>query len=50
MKKITKRDVLFFFAGMLLMLVIEMIYDWNDFKQGFTSGYNEERAKLEQTK
>ncbi len=49
MKKITKRDVLFFLAGMFLMLIIEMIYDWNDFKQGFTSGYNEGRAKQEQT-
>jgi hypothetical protein len=49
MKKLTKRDVLFFFAGLLLMFVIEMIYNWNDFKQGFTKGYNDGRATQEQT-
>jgi hypothetical protein len=36
MKKlqITKRDVIIFFLGMLSMILIVLIYDWNDFKKG----------------
>jgi hypothetical protein len=50
MKNLTKRDVLFFVAGLLFVLIIEMICNWNDFKQGFLKGYNDGRATQEQTK
>jgi hypothetical protein len=42
MKKITKRDVLFFFIGLFTMLIIETIYNWpesvNSFKAGLKDG------------
>ena len=50
MKNLTKRDLLFFFAGIMAMLVIEVIYDWDSFKQGLTKGYNPANGKQEQTK
>jgi len=50
MKNLTKRDLLFFFAGMFLMLVIETIYDWDSAKQSFMKGLNDAPGKQEQTK
>lgn len=49
MKKITKRDILFFISGMLLMLVIEAIYDWDSAKQSFMKGLNDAPGKQAQT-
>lgn len=42
MKKlgITKRDVLFFFLGILFIIVIQTIYDWPDAKNAFMDGWN----------
>ncbi|MEQ9378291.1 MAG: hypothetical protein RIG68_24075 [Imperialibacter sp.] len=37
--KITKRDVKFFLLGLLAMLVIETIYDWEGTKQAFKDGW-----------
>lgn len=45
MKKITKRDILFFFAGVFAMLVFEIVYDWDEFAKGFNSVWNEGHAK-----
>lgn len=46
MKKITKRDVGIFFLGMLGMLMIEVLYDWDgtvgEFTKGFKAGLNGE--------
>jgi hypothetical protein len=41
MKKIdiTKRDIKYFFFGVLFMFLIEMIFNWKDVKQGFDEGY-----------
>jgi hypothetical protein len=50
MKKLTKRDALFFFAGILAMLVIEALYDWESAKQSFMKGLNDALGKQEQTK
>lgn len=50
MKNLTKRDILFFIAGMFLMLVIETIYDWDSAKEGFMKGFNDATGKQEQTK
>lgn len=40
--KITKRDVSFFFLGILTLFLFELITDWdnsiNDFKKGFNEG------------
>lgn len=45
--KITKRDVKFFFLGMLVLFLLEFIFDWNnavdDFTEGFNDGYNRVR-------
>ena len=42
--KITKREVGFFFLGLFTMLLIELVWNWNDnvkaFKEGFDAGYN----------
>ncbi len=38
--KITGRDIKFFIIGIFAMLVFIVIYDWDDFKQGFNDGYN----------
>lgn len=45
MKKITKRDVKFFFLGVFAVLLLELILNWEenvrDFEAGFTGGYQE---------
>jgi hypothetical protein len=48
MKKpdITKRDIKFFFFGVLFMFLFEMIYDWKDVKRAFTEGYNSTQEKV----
>jgi hypothetical protein len=42
MKKIdiTKRDIKCFCFGVIVMFLIEMIFNWKDVKQGFNEGYN----------
>ena len=43
-KRITKRDVIFFLSGLITMLLIELIWDWNNnvaaIKKGFHDGLN----------
>ncbi|POS01005.1 hypothetical protein [Flavobacterium croceum] len=43
--KITKRDIKFFFLGVLSLFIIETFFGWNDvikdMKRGFIDGYNE---------
>ena len=50
MKNLTKRDILFFVVGILSMLVIEALYDWEGTKQSFMKGFNDAPGKHEQTK
>ena len=49
MKKITKRDIGFFVLGLLAMLLIELVFDWErsvqDFKDGFNSVSDTESTK-----
>ncbi len=44
---ITKRDVKFFIFGVLTVLIINTIMNWEDhkksFKEGFNDGYNNTR-------
>ena len=40
MKKITKRDIGFFVLGLLAMLLIELVFDWERSVQDFRDGYN----------
>jgi len=40
MKKITKRDVLFFFLGLLTFFIIETIYNWEGSKKAVHRGWN----------
>ena len=47
MKKITKRDVLFFFIGIFTMLIIDIIWDWKNVVQGAKDGWNESHSSLE---
>jgi len=44
--KITKRDIKFFVLGILTMLILESILDWEGVKKSFMEGY-ESAAKTE---
>lgn len=39
--KITKREIIFFIAGIITMLIIESVYDWNGTKAAFQKGWND---------
>jgi len=45
MKKNTKRDVKFFFLGILTVLLLELVLNWEqnvkDFEAGFKGGFEE---------
>jgi len=45
MKKITKRDVKFFFLRVLAVLILELVLNWEEnvkaFEAGFTGGFME---------
>ena len=43
--QISGRDVKIFVFGMLFMLLLMIIYDWKEFKSGFTAGYKEARKE-----
>ena len=40
MKKITKRDIGFFVLGLLAILLIELVFDWERSVQDFKDGFN----------
>lgn len=50
MKKITKRDVAFFFIGIITMLIIDAALDWDNTVKDFKAGYNSTQSKTEQIK
>lgn len=35
---ITKRDIGFFFFGLITMFAVFLVYDWEDFKRGYNAG------------
>jgi len=41
---ITKRDMLFFFAGIAITALLSLVFNWKEnsryFKEGFSEGYN----------
>lgn len=39
--RITKRDVFVFILGIIVMLLIIIIHDWEDFKKGVKEGYRQ---------
>lgn len=41
LKRITKRDILFFFLGIVTMILIEVVSDWDAHVNAFKKGYNE---------
>ena len=49
MKKITKREIIAFFIGIVFCFIIDMIFNWNeninDFKKGFKDGYNDVKTE-----
>ena len=45
--KITRRDVKFYLFGIVTMVVIDIIYNWVNFKEGFNEGYNARSQKTE---
>jgi hypothetical protein len=52
MKKITKRDVAFFFLGIITLFLFEVIFDWEGHKAAFKEGFEAAANKtpIEQTK
>ena len=48
MKKIniTKRDITFFFLGILAFIVLDAIYNWPDAKQDFMDGWNGTQSEV----
>jgi len=42
---ITKRDVKAFFLGILFMLLLDIIFDWEGVKREFKEGYNSVREE-----
>jgi hypothetical protein len=46
--QITKRDVKIFIFGMVTMLLLILLYEWDDFKAGLIGGYND--SVIEQEK
>ena len=44
-RKITKRDLLFFIIGVITMITIDAIINWDDnmvaFKEGFDTGFKD---------
>ncbi len=51
MKRITKRDVIVFILGFLTFWLINIITDWqgfkDSFKKGFNEGYNSVRIEID---
>jgi hypothetical protein len=47
MKKITKREVLFFFIGIFTLLIIESVLDWDSTVKAFKAGANAASGKAE---
>jgi hypothetical protein len=47
MKKITKREVFFFFIGIFTMLMIESVLDWDNTVNAFKKGWNSVDLKAE---
>jgi hypothetical protein len=45
--KITRRDVKFFFFGVLTMILLEVVLNWQDFKSGLQEGYNAAKQNTE---
>jgi hypothetical protein len=45
--QITKRDVKIFFLGMATMLLIILIYEWDDAMAGLKGGYDSARIEHE---
>lgn len=37
---ITKRDVKFFFLGILTLIIIDIVFNWPDAKKSFMDGWN----------
>jgi hypothetical protein len=50
MRKITKRDLLFFFLGILACFIFETVSSWESSKAAFMRGYNETRKEAEEVK
>ncbi len=47
MKKITKRDIFFFFLGILLMLIVDIVMNWNNSDKAIKAGSDAFMNKVE---
>jgi hypothetical protein len=45
-KKITTRDVKFFFLGVFAMFVIVIFFEWNDFVAGIEAGMQTHNTEI----
>ena len=43
--KIKKRDIVFFFAGILVAIIIDLVINWEENKNDFIDGYNSVRSE-----
>ncbi len=43
--KITKRDIVVFFLGVLTVFVFDVLINWEENKQAFLDGYNSVRVE-----
>jgi len=49
-RKITKRDIVFFFLGLFAAFVIDVVYNWKESVQAFNDGANSALEKIETEK
>jgi hypothetical protein len=47
MKKITKREVFFFFLGIFTMIIIDSVLDWDNTVKSFNDGWNANQPKVQ---
>ena len=43
---ITKRDIKVFFLGVLTVIVVDLVINWEENKQDFLDGYNSARTEI----
>jgi len=45
-----RRNLKFFLFGILIIILLSILFNWNDFKKGFSDGLNDSNSSVEETK